>query len=71
MARKADWDEHLTGVTSDARELGCEDIGTFDRACTYFITPANSKLGLKFDADADVDLYFETEWTPCIDQPDM
>ena len=56
MARKSDWDEHLTNVSSDAQELGCEDIGAFDRACRYFITPRNAKLGIKFDMDADVDI---------------
>jgi hypothetical protein len=68
MARKSDWDEHLTNVSSDAQELGCEDIGAFDRACRYFITPRNAKLGIKFDMNADVDLYYETEWTNCVDE---
>jgi len=67
MARKTDWDDYLEDVSSDARELGCEDIGTFDRACKYFITPRNNKLGLRFNEKADVDLYYETEWANCVD----
>merc|ERR1712176_70606 len=67
MARKSDWDEHLDEISSDAKEPGCQDIGTFDRACKFMLSPSNNKLGIKFDADADVDLYYETEWTNCLD----
>merc|ERR1712110_810466 len=62
MARRTDWDEHLESISSDVHELGCNDIGTLDRACKYSITPGNNKLGIRFDSSADVDLYYETEW---------
>lgn len=68
MARVTDWESHVQDVSSDAQELGCEDIGTFDRACRYFLTPNNNKFGIRFDEDADVDLYYETKWTNCIDE---
>ena len=67
MARKTDWDQHLTNISSDAEQLGCEDIGTFDRACRFLIHPTNNKLGIRFDSTADVDLYYETEWQNCIE----
>ena len=50
MARKTDWDEHLEEINSDAEELGCEDIGAFDRACRFMLKPGNNKLGIRFDA---------------------
>jgi len=43
------------------------DIGTWDRECNYMLTPQNSKLGIMFDSEADVDMYYETEWTHCVD----
>jgi len=67
MARKTDWENHLENINSDAEELGCEDIGVFDRACRFMLKPGNNKLGIRFDAEADVDLYYETEWTNCVD----
>jgi len=27
----------------------------------------NNKLGIRFDAGADVDIYYETEWTNCVE----
>ena len=67
MARRSDWDDYLEEINSDAKELGCEDIGTFDRACKFMVSPSNNKLGIRFSAEADVDLYYETEWANCLD----
>lgn len=68
MARRNDWDNHFQAASSDAQPLGCEDIGTFDRACKYILHPTNNKLGIRFDADADVDLWYETEWANCVEE---
>jgi hypothetical protein len=68
MAKKTDWDDKQLLMSSDAQMIGdCEEIGVFDRLCKFFLTPDNPKLGIAFDADAEVDLYYETEWTHCID----
>jgi len=47
MAKKEDWDTHRQMTSSDADMIGtCEDIGVFDRLCTFKLTPENNKLGI-------------------------
>ena len=68
MAKKRDWDDHKIRYNSKAMPIGdCQDIGVYDRLCNFMLTPDNNKLGIQFDPEADVDLYYETEWTHCVD----
>jgi len=46
MASDNDWDNNLTYLSSDAIELGCQEIGAGDRACNFFMTPDNGKFGI-------------------------
>jgi len=66
MAKKTDWDERMTTMNTDANMLDCEDIGNFDRACYFTLSHKYPKLGIAFDSDAEVDLYYETAWESVI-----
>merc|ERR1712038_144034 len=67
MVQKLDWNEKKTAITSDAEQLGdCTEIGVQDLACKFRLTPENNKLGIAFNTDAVVDLYYESEWADVV-----
>jgi hypothetical protein len=66
MAKVSDWENKMNFMNSDADMTNCESIGANDRACYFILSHNNPKLGISFNAEAEVDLYYETAWTSVI-----
>ena len=62
-----DWENNVVMTSEDANLLGCADVDNETVACKYFLTPANSKLGIAFKNGSDADWTYDTEWSDCVD----